>query len=49
MSTWQPAASIVMGRPSINPELMIRMLLVGRLYGIRSETRLAWNSACHHH
>jgi transposase len=28
------------GRPSIDPELMIRMLLVGYLYGIRSETRL---------
>lgn len=28
------------GRPSIDPELTIRMLLVGYLYGIRSETRL---------
>lgn len=28
------------GRPSIDPELMIRMLLVVYLYGIRSETRL---------
>ena len=28
------------GRPSIDPELMIRMLVVGYLYGIRSETRL---------
>jgi len=28
------------GRPSIDPELMIRMLLVDYLYGIRSETRL---------
>jgi len=28
------------GRPSINPELMIRLLLVCYLYGIRSETRL---------
>jgi transposase len=28
------------GRPSIDPELMIRMLLVGYLYGLRSETRL---------
>jgi transposase len=28
------------GRPSIDHELMIRMLLVGYLYGIRSETRL---------
>lgn len=29
-----------MGRPSLDPELMIRMLLVGYLYGIRSERRL---------
>ena len=28
------------GGPSIDPELMIRMMLVGYLYGIRSETRL---------
>jgi transposase len=28
------------GRPSIDPELMIRMLLVGYCYGIRSERRL---------
>ena len=28
------------GRPSIDPELMIRMLLVGYLYGVRSERRL---------
>lgn len=28
------------GRPSIDPELMIRMLLIGYLNGIRSETRL---------
>lgn len=28
------------GRPSIDPELMIRMLLVGYLYGIQSERRL---------
>jgi transposase len=28
------------GRPSIDPVLMIRMLLVGYLHGIRSETRL---------
>lgn len=30
----------LIGRPSIDPELTIRMLLVGYLYGIRSETRL---------
>jgi transposase len=29
-----------MGRPSICPELMVRMLLVGYLYGLRSERRL---------
>src|SRR5438445_5925023 len=28
------------GRPSINPELLVRMLLVGYCYGIRSERRL---------
>jgi len=28
------------GRPSIDPELMIRMLLVGYCYAIRSERRL---------
>jgi transposase len=27
------------GRPSIDPELMIRILLVGYCYGIRSERR----------
>jgi len=28
------------GRPSIDPELLLRMLLIGYLYGIRSERRL---------
>jgi transposase len=28
------------GRPSIDPELMIRMRIVGYCYGIRSERRL---------
>jgi transposase len=28
------------GRPSIDPELMIRMLLIGYCYGIRSERRI---------
>ena len=28
------------GRPSVCPELMVRMLLVGYLYGLRSEQRL---------
>lgn len=29
-----------MGRPSVDPELMIRMLIIGYCYGIRSERRL---------
>ena len=29
-----------LGRPSIDPELMIRMLIVGYCFGIRSERRL---------
>ncbi len=29
-----------MGRPSVDPELMIRMLIVGYCYGVRSERRL---------
>jgi transposase len=28
------------GRPSVDPELMIRMLVVGYTHGIRSERRL---------
>ena len=28
------------GRPSVDPELMVRMLLVGYCFGIRSERRL---------
>ncbi len=28
------------GRPSVDPELMLRILLIGYLYGIRSERRL---------
>ena len=28
------------GRPSIDPELMIRMLIIGYCYGLRSERRL---------
>jgi transposase len=28
------------GRPSVDPELMMRMLIVGYCYGIRSEQRL---------
>ena len=34
-----------MGRPSLDPELMIRMLLIGYLYGIRSERRLVERGA----
>jgi transposase len=30
----------VIGRPSIDPELMIRMLIIGYCFGIRSERRL---------
>src|SRR5215813_10141630 len=32
--------SSTIGRPSIDPELMIRMLLLGYCFGIRSERRL---------
>jgi transposase len=28
------------GRPSVDPELMVRMLVIGYFYGIRSERRL---------
>ncbi len=34
------------GRPSIDPELMIRMLIVGYCSGIRSERRLAGIACC---
>ena len=34
------------GRPSIDPELMIRMLLVGYCYGIRHERRLCHTAPC---
>ena len=37
------------GRPSIDPELMIRMLIVGYCYGIRFERRLARRSSCISH
>jgi Transposase domain (DUF772) len=36
---WRPSYSSI-GRPSIDPELMIRMLLIGYCFGIRSERRL---------
>src|SRR4249919_723422 len=32
------------GRPSIDPELMLRMLIVGYCYGIRFERRLSYTS-----
>src|SRR6202051_3947497 len=35
------------GRPSIDPELMIRMLLVGYCYGIRHESRLCQEVVLH--
>ena len=35
------------GRPSVNPELMIRMLLVGYCYGIRHERRLCQEVGLH--
>ena len=33
------------GRPSVDPELMVRMLIVGYCYGIRSERRLCEGEA----
>src|SRR6187399_2706556 len=35
------------GRPSIDPELMIRMLIVGYCYGIRSERKLTQEVELH--
>jgi transposase len=35
------------GRPSVDPELMIRMLIIGYCYGIRSERRLTQEVALH--
>jgi transposase len=35
------------GRPSVDPELMIRMLIVGCCYGIRSERRLTQEVELH--
>src|ERR1017187_9479255 len=35
------------GRPSIDPELMLRMLIVGYCYGIRSERRLTQEVELH--
>src|ERR1700721_1988695 len=36
-----------LGRPSVDPELLIRMLLVGYCYGIRHERRLCQEVALH--
>jgi transposase len=35
------------GRPSIDPVLMIRMLIVGYVFAIRSERQLCSTSGCH--
>jgi len=35
------------GRPSVDPELMIRILLVGYCYGIRSERQLCQEVMLH--
>jgi len=35
------------GRPSVDPELMMRMLLVGYCYGLRSERRLTQEVELH--
>jgi transposase len=35
------------GRPSIDPELMIRMLIVGYCYGLRSERKLTQEVELH--
>ena len=35
-----------MGRPSIDPELLLRILLIGYLYGITSERSWARNCVC---
>jgi transposase len=40
LRAWLSAFYSSTGRPSIDPELLIRMLLVGYCYGIRSERRL---------
>jgi len=35
------------GRPSIDPEVLLRMLLIGYLYGITSERRLCEEAKMH--
>src|SRR6476646_7012977 len=39
-----PSVNSEIGRPSVDPELMIRMLLVGYCYAIRHERRLCQGS-----
>ena len=34
------------GRPSIDPELLLRILLIGYLYGVTSERKLIEGCAC---
>ena len=35
------------GRPSIDPELMLRMLIIGHCYGLRSERKLTQEVELH--
>ena len=35
------------GRPSVDPDLMIRMLIIGYCYGLRSERRLTQEVELH--
>jgi hypothetical protein len=45
----QAAAALYseIGRPSVDPELMIRMLIVGYCYGLRSERKLTQEVELH--
>ena len=45
-NTLEPYYSEI-GRPSVDPELMVRMLIVGYCYGIRSERRLVQEVELH--
>jgi hypothetical protein len=36
-NSWRPAGNRQSGRPSIDPVLMIRMLIIGYVFGLRSE------------
>ena len=46
MSGLEPYYSEI-GRPSVDPELMMRMLIVGYCYGLRSERRLTQEIELH--